>query len=281
MCCNIEEHMIKNKQGVSETKTYNYVYQIINAINNKIYIGCHTTDNLDDGYMGSGKYLQKAIEKYGLDKFKKVILNYYNTVEEMFEAEKAIVTPEFIKEDSNYNLAVGGKGGHKGDECYKSVIRSKKISEVSKGFTLAIDQDGNRTRVSVDDLRFITKELVGHTKGKVTVKNSKGVILSVDVDDLRIKSGELVGVTKGLRVMKDKDGNRHQVTKDDPRIKSGELIGNTKGYTQTKESNIKRSESQKGTAKPKPLVSCIFCRKSTTLTNIIRWHKNCNEQHKI
>ena len=273
--------MIKNKRGLSVTKTHNYIYQIINIVNNKMYIGCHTTDNLDDGYMGSGKYLQRAIKKYGLDNFKKVILNYYDTVEEMFAAEKAIITPEFIKEDGNYNLAVGGKGGHKGDDCYKSIIRSKKISDLAKGFTLAIDQDKNRIRVSIDDPRFITKELVGHTKGKVTVKNSKGVILSVDVGDSRIESGELVGITKGLRVMKDKDGNRYQVTKDDPRIKSGELVGNTKGYTQSKESNIKRSKSQKGTVKPKPLVSCIFCQKTTTFTNIIRWHKNCNKQHKI
>lgn len=267
--------MIKNKRGISETKTYNYVYQIINTVNNKIYIGCHTTHNLDDGYMGSGKYLHRAYSKYGAENFKKVILNYYDTVEQMFEAEKAIVTPEFITEDSNYNLAVGGKGGHKGDACYKSVSRSKKISDVHTGFTLALDQNNNRVRVSVDDPRFITKELVGHTKGKVTVKNSEGIILSVDADDPRIKTGELVGVTKGLRVMKDKDGNRYQVTKDDPRIKTGELVGNTKGYTQTNESNIKRSEKQKGTLKPKPLISCIFCRKSTLFTNIIRWHKNC------
>lgn len=42
-------------------KTYNYIYLIRNLINNKIYIGKHSTDNYDDGYFGSGAYLKRAI----------------------------------------------------------------------------------------------------------------------------------------------------------------------------------------------------------------------------
>ena len=40
------------------------IYRITNKINNKIYIGFHKTKNKDDGYMGSGKYLNRAYEKY-------------------------------------------------------------------------------------------------------------------------------------------------------------------------------------------------------------------------
>ncbi len=36
------------------------LYQITNLINNKIYIGQHTTANEDDGYMGSGVIINHA-----------------------------------------------------------------------------------------------------------------------------------------------------------------------------------------------------------------------------
>lgn len=265
--------MIKNKE--ESTNKFYYVYKITNKINHKIYIGCHRTSNLDDGYMGSGKYINRAYEKYGIENFEKTILQFYSNEKEMFDAEASIVNREFIKQDTNYNLAEGGKGGFKGESCYRSEKRSEKIRQHSINKVTVKDANNNTFKVSKDDPRLDTKELVGVTKGKATVKDKNGKILKVNVDDPRIASGELVGNTKGLAVMKDKYGIRYVVSKDDPRIISGELVGNTKGYTQTSESNRKRSETLKGIKRIPTFASCKFCKKTTSLTNIIRWHKNC------
>jgi hypothetical protein len=52
-----------------KTKPYHIVYLIRNLVNYKIYVGVHSTQNLYDGYLGSGKILKLDILKYGKEKF--------------------------------------------------------------------------------------------------------------------------------------------------------------------------------------------------------------------
>lgn len=87
------------------------MYQIKNKINGKIYIGVHKTSNINDCYMGSGKVITAAINKYGIENFEKIILEHFNSSEEMFNREKEIVTNEFLLRDDVYNLRRGGTGG--------------------------------------------------------------------------------------------------------------------------------------------------------------------------
>lgn len=90
---------------------YFYLYQITNLYNDRVYVGVHKTKNLDDGYMGSGKILNQAYQKYGTDWFRKDILQFFELESEMFEAEKDLVTEEFIARDWTYNIKLGGEGG--------------------------------------------------------------------------------------------------------------------------------------------------------------------------
>ena len=83
------------------------IYKITNKIDGKFYIGKHQTKNLDDGYMGSGILIRRAIRRHGLHNFKKEILHIFQTKEEMNEAERNLVV---LSEDS-YNLCPGGEGG--------------------------------------------------------------------------------------------------------------------------------------------------------------------------
>ena len=54
-----------------ECNEFHYLYQIINTVNNKIYIGAHSTNDLNDGYMGSGTAIKRAIKNILLKIFKK------------------------------------------------------------------------------------------------------------------------------------------------------------------------------------------------------------------
>lgn len=87
------------------------VYKTTNLINGKYYIGVHKTSNPYDDYIGSGKYLKRAIEKYGRENFTKEIIDIFETPEEAFELESQLVTFELIESKESYNLKEGGQGG--------------------------------------------------------------------------------------------------------------------------------------------------------------------------
>ena len=87
------------------------IYKITNTVNDKIYLGKHQTENLDDGYLGSGKLLHRALKKHGREKFIKEILHVFTTEQEMNDREKELVTEEFCARKDTYNLCEGGKGG--------------------------------------------------------------------------------------------------------------------------------------------------------------------------
>jgi len=88
-----------------------YLYKITNLINNRFYIGVHKTKNINDGYMGSGKIIKQAIERYGIENFKKEILETFTDTEAMLKREKQIVTEDFLSRNDVYNLRKGGDGG--------------------------------------------------------------------------------------------------------------------------------------------------------------------------
>ena len=90
---------------------YYIIYKITNQIDGKYYIGSHKTKDLNDDYMGSGKYLKRAVEKYGIENFKKEILFVYDNPESMYSKEAEIVNEDFLATENTYNLKKGGFGG--------------------------------------------------------------------------------------------------------------------------------------------------------------------------
>jgi len=97
-----EENAIR-KEWKSETKEKHIIYRTTNRVNGKFYIGVHSTFDYDDGYIGSGRAIKAAIEKYGKDKFYRKILHVYDSREEALKKEAELVDETFIKNNNNYN----------------------------------------------------------------------------------------------------------------------------------------------------------------------------------
>ena len=200
-------------------KKYHYFYKITNNINNHYYYGIHSTDNLDDGYMGSGIRLKYAYEKYGIENFTKEILKFFETRDDAAKYEAEVVTEVLIRDNECYNIVQGGET----------------MSWV--GTVTAIDKNGKGYRVPIDDIRLKTGEFTYCTVGKGVYKDKNGKHIFTNNNDPKVLSGELVGTSKGTGVYKDKNGSTMSLPVDDPKVLSGEVVGVSKNYVVVKDKN--------------------------------------------
>ena len=77
----------------------------------KFYIGKHESDKENDLYLGSGILLNRAIEKYGTDNFKKIILERCDNREHLCQREIFWIESENSYFTNGYNISKGGMGG--------------------------------------------------------------------------------------------------------------------------------------------------------------------------
>jgi len=118
---------------------YYTIYKITNKLDDKFYIGKHKTKDLDDGYMGSGILIRRAIEKYGIDNFKKDILHIFETEVEMNEAEARLV----VIGENSYNLCPGGQGGFNA-HAHSPEASAKRSASVKKHM---LENENRRTQL--------------------------------------------------------------------------------------------------------------------------------------
>lgn len=85
------------------------VYKITNLVNSKYYIGVHKTNNPYDNYMGSGIAIKNAIEKHGIENFKKEVLFLFEDENSAYEKEKELLQ-NLWKLSECYNMTEGGIG---------------------------------------------------------------------------------------------------------------------------------------------------------------------------
>lgn len=149
-------------------KKYHYIYKTTNVVNSKYYIGMHSTDNLNDGYIGSGKRLWNSINYHGKNNHKCEILEYCKDRKELIKREEEIVNEQLLCEDLCMNLRVGGTGGISNEEHHL------KMREGSRKWLL------NRWENADEEFKIRFKNILlnnskkAHKKGRIKYDTFKG-----------------------------------------------------------------------------------------------------------
>jgi hypothetical protein len=150
-----------------------YIYKTICNVTKRYYIGMHSTSNLEDGYLGSGKRLRYSIRKYGKENHTKEILEFLSTREKLVIRESEIVNKILLTDKLCMNLKEGGQGGFvnlkavkKGREKTDKILFEKYGKDfrklISKKYQQSITKE---ERVRINDKIKKTQEKNGFDYG--------------------------------------------------------------------------------------------------------------------
>lgn len=201
-----------------------YIYEIINNINMKTYIGkrkcpvCNLPEH--DKYMGSGININHAIDKHGVENFSKRILAICHDIKTLNVLEKIFISYYKSIGKAEYNIASGGEGGNTFRYMNEEQLQQVKLK--------------------------IYKGLQGHTvsddtRRKLSIAN-KGKKLSKEIKDKISKN------IMGKHWYNNGIVNRFSFECPDGFVKGRLKIGKTwnKGMPNSKETRIKISKANKG-----------------------------------
>jgi hypothetical protein len=151
-------------------KKYHYIYKTTNLKNGKYYVGMHSTDNLNDGYLGSGDRLRRSIRKNGKDNFKLEILEFLPNRASLSLREKELINESLLKDPMCMNISLGGQGG------LISTEHGLKLKKGSSDYQKKIWQNSEYREKISSVLRNNVKE--SHRLGKIKYDTTKGKNLS-------------------------------------------------------------------------------------------------------
>ena len=175
-------------------KKHHYIYKTTNLKTGKFYVGMHSTDNLKDGYLGSGKRLRRSIRKYGKDNFKLEILEFLTDRSSLKDREKELVNEDLLKDPMCMNLQPGGGGGFS-SETHRNNFFAAALKDKTR-YSKAVNSLHNKRKIDSEyDKRWkkiISDSLIGRKTwlGKKHSEESKRKIGDSNRDKIGEKNSQ-------------------------------------------------------------------------------------------
>lgn len=271
-------------------KKYHFIYKTTNILSGRYYVGMHSTDELEDGYLGSGTYLRLAIKKHGKENFKREILEFCGSRMELKSREEEIVNLREIAKKECMNLRVGGSG-----EDYKqptSEETRKKMSESHKGQVSGMK---GKTH-TIESRKKISEAGKGRKlsdihKQKISTWNNQRWNTISD-DDREYMKSKFIHNTPHNEKSKQKMSETHTGKKlsEEHKQRISNAVKNPSEETRRKisEAHMGKITSEKtkrkigkANSKPQKKITCPYCNKTGGAPNMKRYHfNNCKHETK-
>lgn len=243
-------------------KKINYFYKITNNVNGKFYYGIHSTNNLEDGYMGSGSRLNYAYKKYGVENFTKEILKFFDTRKECAEYESEIVTEELVHDKNCYNVSCGGEHFNTigtisvrdiDGKCFRCSKYDEKYlngeyTPTATGLVSVIENETNNKITITTDEYHSNKDKYSIRKHSICVKNVGDLnnnYFFISQEEYSKNKHLYEHKYKGYIRAKDKYNNYFFVHTSDERLLNGKLKPMWVGWKHSESTKKKISESHR------------------------------------
>ena len=92
----------------SKIYKYYFIYKTTCIITDKYYYGMHSTNNLNDVYIGSGIILRRSLKKYGKHNHIFEIIEFCSNLKELLIKEFELIDDKQVKNKKCMNLMRGG-----------------------------------------------------------------------------------------------------------------------------------------------------------------------------
>lgn len=136
-----------------------YIYKIVHT-NGRYYFGRHSTKNIDDGYIGSGKWIKSIKNK---EEISKEIISYHDSFEELKEAEKLVLN-EHVGKPLCMNFNNNPVGFASGDLNWSKTAEARKLKSDRKMGVTLVEEYGEERATQIR--HNISKGRTGIKTGK-------------------------------------------------------------------------------------------------------------------
>lgn len=241
-----------------KNKKYHIIYKTTCNVTGKWYIGMHSTDNLEDGYQGSGTHLWFSIRKHGKEAHTTEILEHCIDRASLILREKELVNEDTLKQAMCMNLMMGGSADPEFRKSTTEEVREK-ISQHSKAMWEKRKAEGYVPPPQKPE--HVAKRAASNTGKKRTAEQKENLNRGQQEYYASANKSDLIGRAKKSHVTRKQNGSANG--------------GRPKGTPMSEDQKAKQSENMKGDDRLSLRASCIFCKKNTTATAIKQFHKKC------